>query len=69
MCVTQRFVLTARRHIGVTLLITHMCVQVDYQLSVIIDYSYYQLLLSIAVDCPYMCFICVQVNMCDILLL
>jgi len=46
---------------------SHICVQVDYQLSIVVDYSYYQLLLSIVVDYPHMCFICVRVNMCDIL--
>jgi len=51
----------------VTLLITHICVQVDYQLPIVVDYPYYQLLLSIVVDYPHMCFIYVQVNMCDIL--
>jgi len=50
--VTQRFVSKVRRHICiiVTLLISYVCVQIDYQLLV------HQLLLII-----HMCFICVQV--------
>jgi len=49
-CVTQRFVSRARRHICVTLSITYICVQIDYQLfvhrcwlhmlSIIVDYLY-----------------------------
>jgi len=48
------------RHICVTLLITHIRVQVNYQLFI------YQLLIIHIINCnvdySYMCFICVQVN-------
>jgi len=40
------------------LLITHIYVQVDYQLSIVVDYSYYQLLSIVNL----------YVYMCDILL-
>jgi len=49
-CVIQRYVLRARRHICVTLLITHIRVHVDYQLFI------YQLLYLLN-DYSYMCFI------------
>jgi len=54
------------RHTCVTLLITHIFVQVDYQLSVI-DYLYYQLLLLMLIT--LICVLYVYKRMiCDILL-
>jgi len=48
-CVTQRLVSRVRRHICVTLLITHTCVQVDYQL--LLNCCWLLILLIVIINC------------------